>query len=282
MKSINIFLLFMLLMTSCDLYSPLPIESNDENPKLVVNALLDGHATNKLRVHISQSQPLVSDTNKILLANLYLDDAVVLFFENDELIDTLIHSGEGYYQLTNEIIPTVNYTYRLEVFHDDFENVKTEAVLFPEEANVTTSIRTAVAHSNKDIIRFSIDDEAAVSNFYEMEAESKVDSVMENAYISFGDIIPDVACGLGVLIFPDYCFDGESFTNEFEITNTDVTKVIFTLHTVSESYYNSYQNQQGTTLDAFQQVFAEPSTYYSNVENGYGIFYARNTVQIEL
>jgi hypothetical protein len=282
MKPINILILFILFATSCDLYTPLSVEPSGESPKLVVNALLDASSSEKLRVHVSQSQPLVRDTNKILAADLYLDDAIVVLFENDELVDTLIHSGGGYYQLINEIVPVVNHLYRLEVFHNDFENVKTTPVLFPEKANIIASSRTAVAHSNKDIIKFSIEDNGAVSNFYEMEADSEIDSIMESAYISFGDIIPDVACGLGLLIFPDYCFDGETFINEFEITNSNVTKVVFTLYTVSESYYKNYQNQQGATLDAFQQIFAEPSIYYSNVENGYGIFYARNEVKMEL
>lgn len=278
-------LYFLFLVSSCDLYRPLPVESNTETPKLVVNAILDIQTPEQLTVNVSTSHPLNKGTNTIRLEDIYVNDAIVLFFENDKLIDTLQYTEDGFYDLSNNFIPKNGAYYQIKVEHINFENAHTEVILLPEIPSVSSIAREEVIDSNKDKIKFTVEDESNISNFYEMTVftESEDSNGLEEAYISFGSYyIEDPACGLGQWIFPDFCFENKNLTQEIYVTNTDVTKMIFKLTSVSESYYKLFQSYQGTELDAFSQIFSEPNIYYSNVDNGYGVFYIRNTLLIEL
>lgn len=288
MKNTLLYIGCILAFSSCDIFLPLPVESNEEPPKLVINGVIDAQGDETLLVNISQTQPLVRDTNTIWWEEIYITDAIVLLFENEILIDTLQHTESGNYLPSFNFEPTLEAFYYLEVFHPKFENVATLPVKMPSLPSIRTIHREQISNVNRDRITYTLENEVNVSDYYEISVLTERDNsgAFGKSYIQHGtyeEYLQEPNCGLGQTVFSDICFDGEAFTQEIQIYNTRVTQMIFECSAVSESYFRYIQNQESSTSgDPVTQIFTEPATYYSNVENGYGVFYARNKLMIEL
>lgn len=285
-----LFLFFLsLIFTRCDLYRELSY-SSDEDKKIVINgyiSLLEG-----VNLQITHSLPVTDQT--ILLENIYLNDALVLLFEENILIDTLVNTDErGAFRLSKAFTPSVGYAYHVEVLHNDYPNVKTEKVIMPKKTDIINGVSDfgIIPDFGSEpfySVHFSIYDDASEKNYYLLEALSNKDNIVFDHGISMQIAMSSEEQSCLVLPLSDFCFNGDSLhlsvladnigyeqslLTEFSNESPDILS--FYLHSVSESYYNNFI--RNTSLDEEISPFLSSDISYSNVENGYGIFVAMNS-----
>lgn len=293
---------------SCN--TKLEIELPDPEPKLVLNALITPFTppySSNFRVQLFPNYPIL-DTTK----STQITDALVLWFQNEILIDTLTfntdHKG---YTLPFFYFPEVGQDYSIQVSKEGFLPIKASNSI-PNKVEIDTVITSPLAGLNNEMsayssIAISFIDPKDEENYYEIIV-SRIGEANEGAYKLWTSeqIIteePYYPSDLSLdkenprrLLFSDAKINGNKKTIVvyYEPPQSEdpykrwITRHIIDIYlrSVTQEYYKHFTSvllhQNSREGDLFYGI-GEPMNAYTNVENGYGILAGyHNVVRTEL
>ena len=228
----------------------------------------------------------------------YLDDidvnvsgALVTLLENNILVDTLEESEPGFYVAS--FLPTPGNNYSIQIVTPGFETVYSSIVTYPEPIILDgINYETGFEDINGDpafSVKPIFTDNIIQDNYYCFGFKLFVGEVTYtgNIFVSPDDEV--LSCKSGDLIFDerlnkvysDNCFPGNSFPltfigskveHESEIIPYD--KCEFSVGAVSKELNDYIVNQSETA--GTQLLFSDPKLNYTNITNGFGVFWAQN------
>lgn len=263
-------------------------------PKMTVNAEISPQEG--LVVQVSHASPPSGEL--VPIEQLWITDAKVEVFEEDQLLGSLSYQGQGLYKPAFGLQPKPGLSYRLEVRQKTYGLVKSASVSVPlapkvENAHIALLDRKSINNLPLYAIRFTLEDEKVV-NFYKVQAigRSRLTAAIVQPFVELHDDKFSELCeainARQPLYLKDVCFNGQKVLFDFEIEIRDVTLVkesgdferfptdfIETrLYSVTEDYY-LYQ-RTGNIPEDFSLAFSDPEPLHSNIQGGYGIFKAFN------
>ncbi len=276
-----VLILFVIIVSSC--IKEIDVNLEDSYRKIVVNSMFS--ADSILTVNISKSLNVLDNADVIFIKN-----AVVKIYENDEYVETLVYQANGNYT-TVSFVPVYGKNYKLTVSAPDLDDVESTNQL-PTPVAISGIDTMLINKEGKELIKciISIDDPANVQNYYYLQVFSNkqdydyfydMESSIQNSalYIDSDDpVIEEWVNWDQGAIFSDNIFNGTNYKLNIEINKWDVTSydstatiLYYHLNSISYEYYLytlSLAKYQRTNGDPF----AEPVRVYSNITNGLGIF----------
>ena len=269
-------------------------------PRLVVISYFTNDASTQVSVketrYIDEAQQ-----------DIYINDATVEIFKGDEFVEQLNLVGESttqfpYYANSN-FIPEVNVVYNIKVEAPGYEPVMAQNSIpfsIPISTLQVSNIQSEVGENPGDRVysyrvRLSFEDPAGEVNFYHLtfsqqilnyevtEGDTSIISSRQEI-IRFNTLSNDntiTASVLGGVLLEDTIFDGDLFTNWFDlqqIIKTDreiLGKMFVSLRSVSKEYYQ-YQRSLSNQQNDPDPPFGSPSVLFNNIENGAGVFAGYN------
>lgn len=307
-KLLFIFLVFV----SCETVIDLEIPKHES--VLVLNGILSTDSI--IRVSLSNSVGAF-ENNQINSIN----DAVVLIYENNILLDTmsvigpdtLWIDGQGfnnnifYYEL--DYYPQTGFDYRIEVKHDNYNDISASTTI-PDDINifnVSTLDNSLDTNFLEATLNFSFNDDPNKKDYYRISLYV-TSSYYYDAYYddwilisgggkryqvdfasndpSFPSYIPwegYTFYGDDVL-FTDELFDGaqKDISLDFDFKLGFVDSLFLNLISYSQGAYEYFESVQSQNNIGFLGPFGgEPIPVYTNVQNGLGILASYN-LQSEL
>ncbi|MEL7222011.1 MAG: DUF4249 domain-containing protein [Bacteroidota bacterium] len=279
----------------------LELDIEQPPPRLVVNSSFT--LGEKVRVAVSESQSIESNTRPVYLAN-----AEVSLLQGEDILEVLalvIDSAERIepYYTTVLFEPEAATAYTVKVEAIGYETVEAhsfipEPVAFSRlEASQPLEIPASRDFNRRYAYDVSLDfdDPVDQENFYHLNLFQEIhsyalslngDTMVIDSRLMRADIqleenqaIKDAVIG-GLLLRDNPSNMGYDFPIEVEITPEFefLGKVFAELRTVSKEYYlyySTYSRQQRQTDGPFN----DPVVLFNNVENGHGYFAGYNTTQ---
>jgi Domain of unknown function (DUF4249) len=289
-----VYLLLFLNFTSFSCDKDYEYSFDGFEPKMTVNAEISPQEG--LLVQVSHASAPSGDL--VPIEQLWITDAKVVVFEEDQLLGSLSYQGQGLYKPAFDLQPKPGLSYRLEVRHGTNGLVKSESVIVPlapkiENAHIALLDRKSINNLPLYAIRFTLEDEK-VANFYKVQAigRSRLTAATVQPFVELHDDKLRELCeainARQSLYLKDICFNGQKILFDFEIELRDVTLVkgagdfekfptdfIETrLYSITEDYF-LYQ-RTGNIPEDFSLAFSDPEPLHSNMVGGYGIFKAFN------
>lgn len=290
-----------ILMISC--VRELEIDVPFEDPKLVVYSTIVPFTLpmpKQLGITLKKSQHL-SDTNRNSIV-----DALVLYYENNILIDTLQYGDStGVYAISTSIAnyPKAGYSYSIKIVKEGFETV-TATTKIPQKVHISETAILPIAFINEDgspftelSIRFT--DPADEINFYEIaigtdayeyeNPESFYNLTTYDNIITSESYYPSLI-RIGVrkprqLLFSDKTINGQERTLKlyykppmfFEdgLHQTRPHFIHVHLRNITEDYYKFHTTKLHHLNNRQEDILygtGEPLNLVSNVKNGLGLF----------
>lgn len=288
-----LFFIFIIGFTNCT-EKPLDDILPFEGQKLVLEGFIT--ATKPIAISVFKTLPPTGD---FFAENNGVTTATVYLFEDDILVETLQHDGDGLYISPNDFRPKLGKSYHIEVTAADFPKAVSKPEMLPDSVPVFTwDFTDSLFIDNNTIegrLAFDFQDIINEENFYNIIIEGVYDDNRENVAF-WGDVfsVENPDCELfGVGYFKDKCFENDLFSHNF-ITNCRRYGTTFndnlrfnqlrlTLRIVPKSYYD-YEHFLSISLDNEDNPFAEPTEVYTNINGGYGVFttYLERVVIINL
>jgi len=286
---LSIFCSFLLL--SCERTIPFP--EMETAPLLVVNAFITPDTT--WQVTLSQSSPIDSMVTFIPVLNGQVN---ILDLTTNQTI-ALSHQKKGLY-IAPTPLPQVNHTYQLTASANGFSEASATTTI-PSTPQVQLNKYRASTFQNQANYLFdlSIDDNPGAINFYLIEIqyilETPTQLLTENAtHFSFDSnsdnetIVVDHQ-NLKRSYLTDENFNGATYTTQIGAsspllkmrTNTDILKAVISIKSINEAGY-LYLKSVERFENVEDQIFAEPPSVCSKIENGLGIFAGYSVQQIEV
>lgn len=295
----------LLFLWSCT--KEIEIDIPQEEPSLVVHSSIVPFTmpvSKSLGIDL-QSSLYIYDTT-----TLKIDDAIVLYYENDILRDTLEYSYDKKKYIIDKTIsdfPVVGNKYSIEISKEGFTTVTAHTTI-PSKVIITDTIVNQIAYYNEDggaysEVSVSFDDPSNEENYYEIAISDIgiADDNWENYYsISSNDNIitsenyyPSLIRfdikKPKFLLFSDKQINGQAHQLSIFYTppqrESDVrwiTSHYISIHlrNVTEEYYK-YRTTLLQHLNSNEEDIlygtGEPLNVVSNIENGLGFFAGYNT-----
>lgn len=269
------FFMLLLILLSCE--KTIHMDIKDERRRIVVNSFIS--TDQPVQVSISRSQHILDNASIH-----YITDAKAYLYKNENLIDTFIHTQDGFYTIPG-YYPETGATYKIMVSATDLVDV--EAINYIPVVIPIISIDTAtVMYSgsggdlggvgeSREMLRCKIkfQDPSGQQNFYQLQLISSSGGPEGYAiYFETDDSSVENFAGQYGAFFNDELFDGKS--HELNIYTENLfpgNTVYFMLFSVTKDYSMYFR-----TLSTYQQnsggPFSEPVMVYNNIKNGLGIF----------
>lgn len=275
---------FILLITSCQ--KTVSIDVGQIKPRLVVNSILDKDSL--IRVQLSKSKSMMDSLQSIDKIN----DASIKIFEDNILLQILTKGINGLYSST--IKPKVASDYRLEIDNTIFGHVEA-TTLIPTIPNPISVVQTTelTPGSAPQYIKFKIGihDEGISPDYYYLRA-----FLIKKGFLPGANSKYVMACHIGsddnIVVVDDKTLNGIMFEDgayvksNYELivyTNYRISadfNLWFELSSITADYYK-YLVSSVMQNNAGNNPFAEPVIIKSNIQNGTGIFGAKNSVFIK-
>ena len=286
MKHILFSISVLSIMFSCT--KQIDFTADQIQEKIVVNSLFTEDSL--WNAHISHSRSVLDNS-----PHNFLDNATVsVFDESNNLVTTLNHVSDGFYQ-SSSATPIANQTYRLEVDAPGYNSVSATNSI-PTEVpiiNVDT-ISTEDSEGNPVLqVTMNFTDPVGVSNYYMLEMQYVLDysqwgfeeEERERLEITCND--PNIESvnsfsflgeenAYNYLLLKDDQFDGQNYTLRFYVINwadfkdIDLTGEIRLMNT-SEEFFN-YRKSYEVYENAINNPFSQPVQVFSNIVGGMGVF----------
>lgn len=271
---------------SCE--KEVPIDLSLKEKRIVINSFFNNEEF--MHVNLSSNQPSTDKDTAI-----FLDNAIVLLYENDLFLDTLKLRNKGNY-FSDKIIPEKAVPYKLVVEVPGIQTATTDFSMIPVAVNDfsldTSSFDEIFSGNEYRKVKLRFKDIENVPNYYLISMNWLATSYV---YDTEGNVIDSiqtkVAYGWGSeginipyisqMVFSDELMEGDTIEKNLYfykdmygagLQKYDHLMAYFKLCTISEEYYlyaKSYTEQYNSIDWA---VFVEPVTVFSNIKNGYGIF----------
>jgi len=275
---------FILLITSCQ--KTVSIDVGQIKPRLVVNSILDKDSL--IRVQLSKSKSMMDSLQSIDKIN----DASIKIFEDNILLQILTKGINGLYSST--IKPKIASDYRLEIDNTIFGHVEA-TTLIPTIPNPISAVQTTelTPGSAPQYIKFKIGihDEGISPDYYYLRA-----FLIKKGFLPGANSKYVMACHIGsddnIVVVDDKTLNGIMFEDgsyvksNYELivyTNYRISadfNLWFELSSITADYYK-YLVSSVMQNNAGNNPFAEPVIIKSNIQNGTGIFGAKNSVFIK-
>ena len=189
----NIMLLISIVTLSCgEMETVIDLEIPVHDPVLVLNGRLD--TDTNIRVLVSKSVGAFDNDLPSMV-----NDAEVLLFENNQLIDTLkldttntiypyINDGDWYNATIiamnyhkSDYIPIKDKTYKIEVNHPMYNSINASTYI-PKDILIYNVNIDSTSSADKINFEFSFDDNSTEDNFYSLSLDVSCSKVYEDYY----------------------------------------------------------------------------------------------------
>lgn len=300
MNKIYIVLLFF-ISVSCT--KEIEIEIPNKEPSFVVNSLITPFTLPmplQIGIELQSSSHIFDTTKKELIT-----DALVLYFENNIIKDTLNYYEElGFYLITDEIndYPIVGNEYSIQISKDGYKTVTAKTII-PNKVEIKDTSLVLIAFFDEDDMVYSevtinFTDPADKINYYEV-AISKItqdyyyEISSNNKIITTESYYPSLfefdKNKPKTLLFSDKLINGKNvdlslfYPPPYYVS--DISWIPFNyisvhLRNVTEDYYKNKTTYLQHTYSQQENILygmGEPINVYSNIENGHGVFAGYNS-----
>lgn len=271
---LNICILFLHISCEEELQVPIP----DEEPKLVINALIG--VDSLLRVHVSKSSGFQNKN-----ANSPLTNANVEISQNNRKLGNMTHENNGWYSLNSNVL-AANNSYQIEVSHPNLETAKSEMEVLEHVAIKNLSYQ--VKEENKLEFTIQFQDKPLQENYYMILLKaidgttiSTIDYYSDD--IIFNGNLAENSIGIqqnmlrGSRTFNDENLDGNNISISIYIYNElfDITELFqeykIELYHITSDYFK-YERSITSYYNRDDLPFFNKVNLHSNVSGGYGIF----------
>jgi hypothetical protein len=285
--------IFPFLFFSCTKRLDLDLPYED---KLVVNAFLDDE--NGLTFNLTKTLNPVGNYGENL--DNKITDAQVFLIENFTTQYPLQHIDKGNYELIDtNFIPQEGKTYSIKVIHPKYSVVTSKSIVYPKKFNLNELKIEPHTIDNKpsefNVISFSLKD----YDNSDVNILFTINDTLQNRYYKYElklSLNPDYNnikndCDINlrqnVKVIPQDCFKNQTFNYFFEVAEYNPPKVfIFDLmYTNIEfiEYVKSLDNFDpfnASFVVLFEGTMLKPT--YTNINNGWGIFYCKRIISTML
>lgn len=279
-----LFSIVALLYGGCE--KTVSIDTGKIKPRLVLNALIEPDSI--FKVELSKSRSLMDSSQSVEMIN----SASVKIFEDGVLKKSILGGREGVYSALFK--PKQTSIYRIEVDNVEFgHSVATSSI--PDKPILVSAVPTTelTPSSSPRYYKYKlvIKDSGKHRDYYYLRA-----FLIQRDYApgtTIGNVMPyDIYSDDRVVVSDDHTLRGVLFDDgafngyEYELIIYSPYRVTFAnplwfeLASISKEYYN-YLSSVITQNSAGDNPFAEPVIIKSNVQNGTGIFGARNSVYLK-
>ncbi len=257
---------------------------NYAGDKLVVNAVIEANIG--VTVALSKSQ---SPIGNIPNDGYDIKNGRVWLYQNDTLVAEMTLNVKGKYTINN-FKPQAKKSYRLKAVANNLDTVESLPVVMPDAPIVSSfilkedsTLRTSQA---KGAVRFSVvlRDNISEKNFYFLDSYTQInrDSIDDNhvKHLLPGYGSCEFYAYANLISFTDRCFNGIDFEVEYAAEHNKKGTKVIELSGIDGNfltYLNSLEQPGSLELG-----FSEPKLAVSNIKNGYGIFFAKNTKTFSL
>lgn len=282
------FSLILFFLSSC--IKKIDYKLKDIPSQLVISGIFTPDSL--VKVYVSSAKTLF-DTNAIMI-----DNAEVLFYQNNGLLDTFIYMGKGLYMLPNNFYPIEGRTYKIVVNAKGYEQITAQSYIPVLNSNYSLKVTYPYKYdqNNESITLFeiTIKDFSIDPNYYEFVLFNKEFTGYSYAHVNMksdDNILKeegDIPYSPPSILISDKHFNEHTTTIRFELfefgfgeISSPANNIYYSLRSVSESYYkykkyllrHKYnQNSNDYLNDPLHLLFSgEPTNMYSNVTNGYGV-----------
>lgn len=226
-------------------------------------------------------------------------DGEIILYENDIPVETLqnefIYAESDY---PSQYKVQEGKTYRVDASGGGLPSVSASTTVpFAVVPLITSYIPDAFTDKYGAVIaelKFSINDPATEQNYYALHINSfyngfsggiiyfNSDDPALNTNTSFE--LTDGFSGVGEASFDDHLFNGENRSFTLNMHSYELSQISHLVLELSSMDRSAYLYNQSRLLQAGNEgnPFAEPSSVFNNIENGYGIFgslvVARDTI----
>ncbi|MCH2199826.1 MAG: DUF4249 domain-containing protein [Flavobacteriales bacterium] len=271
-NSLFIILSLGLFLSSCR--KEIKFEGDLAEPKLVINSVLT--AGMEIVVNASKSSPMTSN-----LPTIFLTDATIEMWRGNQYLGTLEHNENGNYLLDHVVTPG---NYRIQASAPGLKSVSAETSV-PEATTFElgdisyNSPPLNEDHSYYDRKVEIIIHDPPEDNFYLLTYVFVNDSYLD--YLTFYSIDPNIERNSndelhdsGALI-NDNGFNGQRYRLNAHVFAPQLQQESsgFLFETINEDYARYIRSYRAGDNEGF---FGEPVQYYTNVENGIGVFCGKN------
>jgi len=285
---------FSLFVISC-YETEIPIELPTPQPKLVIHSTFTPFTPPNVKsfaVFVSHNTG-VFDTLKVD----QIPDATVTLFVNGQFSQIMIYDSVYGYQ--TDFFPKAGVEYSISVEKQGFKTVVSKGMI-PEKVNIKSCTLIPFAGLGEEDRAFSqlsvtFDDPIDQVNYYEImvlgygqENDKYTLTTTDNAITSESYYPSPVSMDAKKperLLFSDKLINGKIHTVEMSFRSNQsligkhlyITPhlIFLSFRTVDEAYYRYYTTLFKQVNDRRQDLLfgmAEPSSVYSNIENGHGVF----------
>ncbi|WP_035807309.1 DUF4249 domain-containing protein [Lunatimonas lonarensis] len=289
----------LLVLLSCEQF--LEVDLPGQEPRIVLNALLDPSDT--LKVYLTRSRGILEGReyeeffDLISNADVYLETEAGDRYSLEYVDRSRPFDPNAFYRLSDFVFHP-NQSYSLVAEAPGYETIRTSQVVpaqVPIQSVEITRLGPDGSWQNSELVEFRVRfTDPPGRNFYELSGRvfgSDTVEVEGQPFLSmyFSDLYPRPVnpsfekdhLMRSVLLFGDALLPGQDAELVFRTTvPTDYELLEVTLHLahVSESYYRYYDTAD---LQFYNRgdFLSQPVLVHTNVENGLGIFMARNTAE---
>lgn len=259
-------------LSSC--YKEVPIDFENISPKLALSGEITEDSI--ISVYITASK-FVADTNMY-----YINDAIVNLYSDGVFSEQLQLDSLGWY--SSVLKAKVGIEYKVEVKHYNYENIFAKTTI-PEKPIIDTceffyDFGPFTEGYDGSKITISLSDIQNQDNFYYIKG-----IFLNGMFITLSKPLDAVLLSEKELI-NGYLFTDNLFKNtqhdlvlHISRANRDTFFYDIKIQTVTEDFYkfyNSWTDYQYARYNNYFDFNTEPIEVYSNVQNGYGIFYGYN------
>lgn len=288
---------FWLLISCCFLFfsceKEIPFPDKIISPTLVANAFMTPDSVWQLR--LSKSAPIDSVINFEYVTNA---EASIKNLATNKLIQ-LTHQENGTY-LAQESLPEIGQAYQLVAKVPDFPTITATSVIPKSfDALYLKSQKSVYQKEANYLFDLLIVDNKAESNYYLFEVqylvETQTDKILENATLfsfdsnSENETIVIDHFKLKRSFLTDENFNGQNYITQIGATSSLLEnlssevhlKAIISIKSITEEGYSYFKSIERFE-NADNEIFTEPLSVFSKIENGFGIFAGYTEQRIEI
>jgi Domain of unknown function (DUF4249) len=252
-------------------------------PKLVINAIMT--IDSGVVLHLSKSVPAIGESlyKEMLITN---GTARVIDERNGQVIP-LENQRNGFYR-TQQFTPQAGTAYHIEAEAPSLEKAFSDRVIMPD-----TVIIDSFRFTNRPDRAFNIgltavvldlhfsDKKKTSTDFYLLDGVQFKQNVFKKNRLR-GIYGGPTSCEMNafnnIAFFPDKCFNGGPFSLNYFMEHDTTGFVRIDFAKISPEYFKYLATQEQP--EGYQRGFADPKPHYSNIQNGYGVFVAKNSTYL--
>jgi Domain of unknown function (DUF4249) len=276
-------LFIFLFFVSCN-----KIETSYEIPykgdKVVINGFIDNEIGCEVKISKSGA-PIWKDTLKDVLT---VDSARVQLYENGNLIQELTQNKEKKY-VSNGFLPKVGYKYKIKALVKNLPDTESEDIIFDEKPqidSVTSKIADNVVFNNKGVVfDYTLNFDDSKINYFVVNEFA--DTLQTGGYFyNLSNL--NLSCDVRGFYF-DHFFSTKCLKKTSKIRwavslnnySSQEPKIIkYKISKTSKNYYDYKSSHDLNVYTSWDMALLEPNYAVSNIKNGYGIFYFKNSITL--